>query len=398
VILGHRIRLVPTPDQEVYFKRACGTARFSYNWALAQWQKRYKAGESPTEAALRRELNAIKDQEFPWMREVTKNAPQQAIKNLGKSYANFFEDLAEYKRGKLAWKSVRVPAFKKKGRRDRFRAENGPDKNHPDAVQTCGKAVRLPVIGWIAMRENVRFTGRILSVTVSRRADQWYASFCIEFEHKVPDRSDDTRVGVDLGCTALATIVSSTSSEGLKVEGPKPLRRYVHKLKRLSRALSRKKIGSSNRAKAKTKLARLHRRIADIRLDALHKLTTKLVEHRTIVVEDLNVSGMLANRRLSRTIADLGFSEFRRQLEYKAEMAGSTVVVADRWFPSSKLCSLCGVKNDGLGLSERTWTCASCGTSHDRDVNAARNLARYPESWAGSVHGAEGAGDGRLTA
>jgi len=142
----------------------------------------------------------------------------------------------------------------------------------------------------------------------------------------------------------------------------------------------------------------LHRRIADIRLDALHKLTTKLVEHRTIVIEDLNVSGMLANRRLSRTIADLGFSEFRRQLEYKAEMAGSTVVVADRWFPSSKLCSVCGVKNDGLGLSERNWTCQSCGTLHDRDHNAACNLVRYPESWAGSVHGAGGAGDGRLTA
>jgi putative transposase len=142
----------------------------------------------------------------------------------------------------------------------------------------------------------------------------------------------------------------------------------------------------------------LHRRIADIRLDALHKLTTKLGEHRTIVIEDLNVWGMLANRRLSRTIADLGFSEFRRQLEYKAEMAGSTVAVADRWFPSSKRCSVCGVKNDVLRLSERTWTCQSCGTLHDRERNAARNLARYPESWAGSVHGAGGAGDGRLTA
>jgi len=395
VILGHRIRLVPTADQEVYFKKACGTARFSYNWALAQWQQRYKAGEHPSEAALRRELNAIKDEQFPWMAEVTKNAPQQAIKNLGRAYTNFFEDLAAYKRGELARKRIRVPALKKKGRRDAFRAENGPDKEHPNAVQTCGKAVRLPVIGWIAMREEVRFAGRILSVTVSRRADQWYASFCMEVERQVPERIDDTRVGVDLGCTTLATFASSTSPQALKVEAPKPLRRYLKKIKRLSRALSRKKIGSNNRAKAKTKLARLHRRIADIRLDALHKLTTKLVAYRTIVIEDLHVSGMLANRRLSRAIADLGFSEFRRQLGYKAEMAGSTVVVADRWFPSSKLCSVCSAKSDGLRLSERTWTCASCDTCHDRDANAARNLARYPESWAGSVHGADGAGDGR---
>ena len=231
----------------------------------------------------------------------------------------------------------------------------------------------------------------VLSVTISRRADQWYASFSVEVEHTPKERTDDTCAGIDLGSTTLATIVSKTTRRSRKVEAPKPLRRYLGKLRRLSRALSRKKIGSANRAKAKTKLARLHLRLADIRLDALHKLTTSLMAHRTVVIEDLNVAGMLANRSLSRTIADLGFSEFRRQLNYKAQMAGSSVVVADRWYPSSKLCSACGAKNESLSLSERSWTCASCGTFHDRDVNAAYNLARYPESWAGSVHGADGA-------
>ncbi|MDB5042373.1 MAG: transposase, partial [Candidatus Eremiobacteraeota bacterium] len=177
-----------------------------------------------------------------------------------------------------------------------------------------------------------------------------------------------------------------------KINAPKPLRRYLQKLKRLSRSLSRKQRGSRNRAKAKTKLARLHRRVADIRVDALHQLTSSLTRYRTIVIEDLTVGGMLANRNLSRAIADVGFFEFRRQLQYKAAMAGSTIVVADRWFPSSKLCSTCCVKNDHLPLAERTWTCVSCGTFHDRDVNAARNLARYAESSPASACGAEGTG------
>ena len=388
MILAHRIRLVPNVAQERYFARACGVARFAYNWALAEWQRQYRAGGKPSEVALRKQLNARKDMDFPWMREVSKNAPQQAIKNLGRAYANFFDDLAKHRRKDLPWKRIRVPHFKKKGRHEGFRADNGPDKEHPDAVQTSGAQVKLPIVGWVKMREEVRFAGRILSVTISRRADAWYASFSIEVEYEPPIRTDTTVVGVDLGITALATL----SDGALKVPAPKPLRRYLQKLTRLSRALSRKQRGSRNRAKAKTKLARLHRRIADIRADALHKLTTSLRRYRTIVIEDLNVEGMLANRHLSRAIADLGLFEFRRQLGYKAAMAGASVIVADRWFASSKLCSSCSVKNESLTLAERGWTCASCGASHDRDVNAACNLARYPESWAGSACRADGSG------
>jgi putative transposase len=171
----------------------------------------------------------------------------------------------------------------------------------------------------------------------------------------------------------------------------------LQKLRRLSRSLSRKQRGSRNRAKAKTKLARLHRRIAAIRADALHKLTTNLTRYSTIVIEDLNVAGMLANRHLSRAVADVGLFEFRRQLEYKTAMAGSALVVADRWFASSKLCSHCNAKNGSLTLSERVWTCVSCGTSHDRDVNAACNLARCAESSPAPAYGAEGAGLGHQT-
>jgi len=202
-------------------------------------------------------------------------------------------------------------------------------------------------------------------------------------------RADKSVVGVDLGVTALATLSDGTPG----IVAPKPLGRSLKKLRRLSRALSRKQRGSHNRAMARTKLARLHARIAQVRSDALHKLTTYLTRYRTIVIEDLNVAGMLANRRLSRAIADVGFFEFRRQLAYKAAMAGSRVIVADRWFASSKLCSTCGAKNEILTLAERTWICPSCGSCLDRDRNAAVNLARYAESSPASACGAEGSGD-----
>jgi putative transposase len=281
------------------------------------------------------------------MSEVTKNAPQQAIKNLGTAYANFFGDVKKYRRGEIARKRVRVPKFKQKGRHDSFRADNGPDANHPDAVQTTGKRVRLPVVGWVRMREEVRFAGQILAVTISRQGDAWCASFCIEAPYNVDPHPATATVGVDLGISPLIT----PSDGSTPVVVLSPLRRYLKKLQRLSRAFSRKQRGLRNGAKAKTKLARLHHRIGDIRADVLHKLTTDLTRYRTIVIEDLNVRGMLANRPLSRAIADVGFFEFRRQIESKTKMAGATLIVADRWYPSSKLCSVCGVKNETLSLA-----------------------------------------------
>jgi putative transposase len=180
-------------------------------------------------------------------------------------------------------------------------------------------------------------------------------------------------VGVDLGVSALATL-----STGEKIAGPKAHTALLARLKRLSRSLSRKQKGSANRAKAKEKLARLYARISHIRQDALHKLTTNLTRRfHTICIEDLNVRGMMKNRYLARSIADMSFFEFRRQLEYKAAMRGGQVVVADRFFPSSKTCSACGHKLDDLPLSVREWTCTACGAQHDRDVNAAKNLLAY---------------------
>lgn len=365
MILAHKIALDPTPEQAVYFARACGTARFAWNWALVEWQRQYKAGEKPSEGKLRKLLNSIKREQFPWMLEVTKAAPQQAIKNLGAAFQRFFAGQAKY------------PRFKKKGERDSFRAENGPG-----TLIVSGRRLKLPVVGWIKMREPLRFQGSLKSVTVSRVADRWFASITVEIERQAPIRENQAVVGVDLGVKALAAL-----SDGSTFAGPKALSRYLKKLKRRSRSLSRKVKGSANRKKAKQAIARLHARITNIRQDALHKLTTGLARRFTLIgIEGLNVRGMMANDRLARAVADVGMHEFRRQLAYKAAMHGTAVVVADRWFPSSKTCSCCGSVRAEMPLSVREWMCDDCGAAHDRDHNAARNLEQFARASSARSH------------
>jgi len=387
MIIAHKIALDPNDRQATDFARACGTARFCDNWALAEWQRQYAARKddpslpAPSEAALRRLLNRLKAEPFPWMTEVTKNVPQQAIKNLGAAFKRFFAGQGKY------------PRFKKKGVHDSFRADPGPDKNHPHAVAVSGKHVKLPVIGWVRMKEPLRFSGKVMSAVVSRTADQWFVSLTVEVPDAIPHRENQAVVGVDLGVKALATL-----SDGRTFDGPKALRSTLARLKRLSRSLSRKVKGSANQAKAKAKIARLHARISNIRKDSLHKLTTALVRRFTVIgIEDLNVRGMMANGKLARSIADMGFHEFRRQLDYKAAMTGSRVVVADRWYPSSKTCSDCGHLVETLPLSVREWDCPACGAHHDRDVNAARNLEKMAASSAVTACGEDGSGPGRKT-
>lgn len=363
--LAHKIALNPTPEQAIYFVRASGVARFAWNWALSTWQqeyamwREYQCGPRPSEASLRRALNVVKDDNFPWMLEVTKNAPQQAIKNLGAAFKNFFEGRAKH------------PKFKKKGvARDSFRADPGPDKLHPNAVEVDGKRIKLPVIGWVKMREAIRFNGKIKSAIVSRTADRWFVSLSVEVDHTIPTRETQVAGGVDLGVKTLATL-----SDGTTIEGPKALRRNLKTLRRRSRAHSRKVKGSANRRKSAARLARLHARIANVRQDALHKATTAIVRKFTVIgIEDLNVGGMMQNHCLALAIADIGAFEFRRQLNYKAPMNGAHVVVADRWFPSSRLCNPCGHLHAGLRLADREWVCDACGVVHDRDGNASNNL------------------------
>ncbi len=358
MLIAHKIALDPNNKQATSFKKACGVARFAYNWALAEWKRQYEAHKAdpslpkPSEAALRRQLNAIKREQFPWMLAVTKNAPQMAIIQLGEAFKNFFAGRARY------------PQFRKKGKDDRFTLTN-------DQVRIDGCRIRIPNLGWVRMRESLRFAGKIMSATISRVANRWFVSITVDTDNP-PKRPAENQgvVGVDLGVSAMATL-----STGEKIAGPKPHTALLKRLRRLSRSLSRKQKGSANWRKAKAKLARLHARIANIRQDALHKLTSDLTRRfHTIVIENLNVRGMLKNRHLARAIADMSFFEFRRQLDYKAAMRGGQVVVADRFFASSKTCSACGHKLEDLPLSVRQWTCPKCGTIHDRDINAAINL------------------------
>jgi len=379
MLVAHRIRLQPNNVQATYLARAAGTARFAYNWALAEWQKQYEACKAeptlprPSEAALRRQLNRIKREQYPWMLEVTKNAPQMAIMQLGRAFENFFAG------------RVRYPRFRRKGRDDRFTLSN-------DQFRIEGRHIRIPKLGWVRMREALRFAGRIVSASVARVADHWYASITVDTSDSlVPPADNQGAVGVDLGIKALATL-----STGEMFEGPKALRTLLAGLRRRSRALSRKAKGSRNRAKAKLKLARLHARIANIRRDSLHQLSTSITRRfHTIGIEDLNVKGMLGNRHLSRAIADMGFYELRRQLEYKATWRGGQVVLVGRWYPSSKLCSCCGYRLVELGLEVRHWTCPGCGASNDRDVNAAINLRNMAVSSTASACGGDGAGPAR---
>jgi putative transposase len=335
--------------------------------------------------ALRRQLNAIKRERFPWMLEVTKAAAQHAIINLGIAFKNFFEDLKKYRPGEIRPKDIRRPKLKRKGQHDAFRADNGPGTFVCDGYQ-----IKLPMIGWIRMRETLRFTGRPLSVAISRMAQRWFASITVEIEHTPPVRENQAAVGVDLGVKALATL-----SDGTVIKGPQALRRHLGKFRRMAHNLSRKVKGSANWRKAANRLARLHARIVNLRRNALHQATTSLVRRFTLIgIEDLNVRDLLANRRLAQAIADIGAYEFRRQLAYKAPMWSSQVVMAPRFFPSSKQCSACGAVNAALTLSERAWTCRGCGTAHDRDHNAAINLEKFAASSAAAACGAMSAGLG----
>lgn len=377
-IRGHIIELKPNHKQATYFKKACGVARFAYNWGLAAWKKQYEQDKQyrddclaknlpidesklnkPTQGKLRKQLNAIKRTQFPFMLEVTKCSPQLAIMQLGDAFKRFFKGESGY------------PQFRKKGINDRFSLSNDQFKLK---LKKDKPFIQIPNLGLVKMRENLRFDGKILSAKVFTKGGSWFVSIAVELQdlpnHLLPKEKTNKSVGIDLGITDLATL-----STGEKIQAPKPLKNKLKKLQRLSKQLSRKQKGSNNREKAKTKLSRLHYKISCIRKDFLHKLTTDLVKRFDVIcLENLNIKSMVKNRKLSRAINDLGFYELKRQLIYKANQWGKTLKELDRFYPSSKTCSCCGVKLYELPLSVRNWTCPNCQTNHDRDINASINI------------------------
>jgi putative transposase len=362
MIFAHKIALDLTVEQEAYCRKAAGTARFTYNWALAHWKMQYRNGDKPTAAKLKVQWNALKHERYPWVDDVHKDANQQPFTNLNSAFQAFFRRIEE------GAKDPGYPTLKKKGHHDSFYISN-------DKCAVDGKRFRIPKLGWVRMREALRFEGKLMSAVVSRTADRWYVSLAVRVATTpMPCENQAGRVGVDLGVKHLATL-----STGPQIDGPKPLKAALRQLRRTNRDLARRTRGSAHWQKTKKKLARLHATVAAIRTDALHKLTTTLTRSfRQIVIEDLHVKGMVQNHTLARAISDMGLGMFRRMLTYKAAVYGAEIIVADRWFPSSKMCRICGGLNEDLTLKDRVFHCAACGHTADRDLHAALNLHHYP--------------------
>src|SRR6266849_5731459 len=362
---AHVIRLNPTPEQEVYFRQACGVARHAYNWALARWKEYRAEGKWAKMKDLKAEYNAIKGEQFPWCYEVAKCAPEQEFANLGQAFDNYWRmkqegTLPKLKHPRKDGEEGGFPRFKSK-KRDRLSFYLANDK-----CSVNGHTIRIPKLGIINMTEALRFHGRIMSAVISYRAGWWFVSISVEVEHEVPTHSGGA-VGIDLGIKTLATC-----SDGVVFENQKHYRQGLGRIKGLSKGLSRKVEGSQNWWKTTRKLAKAHYRVACQRQDSLHKMTTYLARTYALIgLEDLNTKGMLANHCLAQAVSDASFFEVQRQLLYKAEQYGSSVQLVDRWFPSSKTCHVCGWAKEDLTLADRVWVCEQCGTIHDRDLNAA---------------------------
>ncbi len=361
VMKAYKTELDPDNVQGTTLLKHCGTARFAYNWGLARRKEAYeKTGTSSNAIGLHKQLNALKKTEFPWMYEVSKCAPQEALRDLDRAFKSFFEGRAGYpkfKRRRLGVGSFRL---------------NGTIRVFHDSVQ-------LPRVGAVRLKEKGYLPSKgvhVLSVTVSERAGKWFVSLCVEEEIEVPNNTGPV-VGIDVGISKLATV-----SDGTVIANPRPLSRLERKKKRIQRSLARKKKRSSNRAKTVIRLARFELRIANIRRDAQHKTTTVLARTKSVIgVESLNVAGLLKNHHLAKHLADAGIAEFLRQLEYKTNWNGGTVVEADPFYPSTKRCSNCGAVKYEIPLSVRTYKCAVCGFEADRDLNAAMNLRSVAASW-----------------
>jgi putative transposase len=370
LLKGFKTKLNPNNKQRSLLAQHAGCARWAYNWGLQQCFQIIEArnsalikGESlpkfPSAIDLHKKLNAEVKPEHKWFYNSSKCAPQQALRDLDNAWKRH-----------LKVKGSGVPKRKKKFVNDHFYLDG--------AIAIKNGFIQLPRIGLIRLHETFH-DQKIKSINISRKAGEWYVAFKVEVEQVIIDKKFG-RVGVDVGVKVLATLSDGTIYPALK-----PYRTNKTKLCVLQRKLSRQTSGGKNREKTKQKIAKLHTRIASIRNDATHKLTSHLAKnHSEIVIENLNVSGLLKNHKLASAIADSAFYEFRRQLEYKAQWYGSKVIVIDRFYPSSQLCSSCGHRQP-MPLRLRTYDCPSCGIFIDRDLNASINIRDYSETAASSA-------------
>lgn len=357
----YRFRIYPTVEQENLLQRTFGCCRFVYNHFLAfskdKWEKEQKHTNYYDWS---KELTLLK-KSLSWLQEVDATALQSSLRNLNNAFVSFFKKIK-------ATKKAGYPKFKSK----RIHRKKYTSKKVGNNIELTANSIKLPKLGYIKCRVSKQIEGRIISVTVEQApSGKYYVSVCCT-DIKIQELPKTGAVcGVDLGIHDLAI-----TSDGTKYPNNKYIYAAEKKLKRLQRQLSRKTKGSKRREKARVQLARLHEHIINQRQDAMHKLTTKLInEYDIICIEDLNPSGMVKNHHLAKSVEDASFGEFRRQLEYKANWYGKTISVIDRFFPSSQLCSACGTQCQVTkDLSIRSWDCPSCNSHHDRDINAAINI------------------------
>ena len=389
---GYKTELSPNNRQMTALLRHAGSARWAYNWGLARKIKDYReTGKSPSAIDLHRDLNvlkrtAIEDGGVPWMYDVSKCSPQEALRNLDRAFRNFF------RRCSGGAKKKGFPKFKSRSRGIGSFTLTG-------AVRVTETHVQLPRIGEIRLKEHGYLPStpcedvRILSATVSEKSGRWFVSLKVEQDIGDPVVMDEHVIGVDVGIKSLAV-----TSDGAVFENPRALKQAGSRLRQLQKAVSRKVKGSANRKKSTAKLARQHYRVSCIRSDSIHKATSAITKLASvIVVESLNVAGMLRNRHLSKALSDASLSEFHRQIDYKSQWRGVRVVRADKWYPSSKTCSSCGTVKTKLSLGDREYTCGDCGVVIDRDLNAAINLRNLAGSSPVSACRPGSSGHGKST-
>lgn len=370
---GHKVQLLPNNEQKTVFKQWAGVARWAYNWGLERRIGAYEeTGKSPRAYALAKKVVQLKHTTHPWLADVSKSVPRVALCQLDDAYTNFF------RRVKNGDAQKGFPKFRSK--------KLTPLSFHLELNQVCikGKRVRLPKIGWVRMAKPLRFIGKLVgTIRIGEYAGKWYVSFNVGVEVEPADNQGEA-IGIDLGIKALATL-----SNGVAYKNPKALKRYEKLLVRAQRQLARKQMGSKRREKAKLRVRCLHKRIRDIRTNAIHQATADITKQYSFVaMEDLNVSGIVRNRRLTKALTDASFSEFKRQIQYKLNWNSRDLILIDRWFPSSKLCSECSYINNRLTLADREWTCFNCGTHHHRDHNAAINILTKALQASGGSNGA----------
>ncbi len=350
----YKYRVYPTPGQKHQLAKLLGCVRVVGNDSLAFCIEQYKLGEKkPTNSELQKQFitSAKKTEEREWLSKVSAIPLQQSLNDLNQAYQNFFNSTKGNRKGK----PVNLPKFKTRKSRQTARFTKG-------GFKVGQHKVYLAKIGKLKIIWSRGLPTAPSSVTVIKdSANRYFLSFVVERQPETWPQTDNS-VGIDLGIKTFATL-----SNGEKIDATKPLKKRIKKYRKLSKSLSQKTQGSKRYEKARLRIAKFHTKLKDTRTDFLHKLSTKIIrENQTVVLEDLNVSGMVKNRKLSRAISDLGWRQFRTFLEGKAEKYSREFRVIDRWLATSQICSACGFKGGKLELSVRNWECLNCGTQHDR--------------------------------